>query len=95
MAGELGIDIDLGECEDVAALAGDVALFSESCGRFVVTTKEADAAAFAERLRGLPCRRVGRVTDEPRLRVRCGGRTLLDNDLTVLKQVYKVTLSDV
>jgi phosphoribosylformylglycinamidine synthase len=95
MAGELGMDLDLGECEDLTALAGDVAMFSESCGRFVVTTAETDASAFAERLRGLPCRRVGRVTEEPRLRVRCGSRSILDNELAALKASYKETLSDV
>jgi phosphoribosylformylglycinamidine (FGAM) synthase-like enzyme len=70
-------------------------MFSESCGRFVVTTAETDASAFAERLRGLPCRRVGRVTEEPRLRVRCGSRSILDNELAALKASYKETLSDV
>jgi len=95
MAGELGIDTDLGECEDLSVLERDVAMFSESCGRFVVTTAETDAAAFAERMRGLPCRRVGRVTEEPRLCVRCGGRTILDNDVAALKESYKEALSDV
>jgi phosphoribosylformylglycinamidine (FGAM) synthase-like enzyme len=43
MAGELGVDLDLSSCPDLVALPGDVALFSESNGRFVITAAAKDA----------------------------------------------------
>jgi phosphoribosylformylglycinamidine synthase len=73
----------------------DVALFSESCGRFVVTTSPADAKAFAALFNGLACWRVGLVTEEPRLRVKLGIRTLLDADVLSLKSAWKETLARV
>ncbi len=95
MAGELGIHLDLDECPDLRDLEPDHALFSESCGRFVVTVAPADAGALAERFSGLPCRRVGLVTAEPRLRLKLDLRTVLDLDVLVLKSAWKETLADV
>jgi phosphoribosylformylglycinamidine synthase len=95
MAGELGLDLNLDVCPDLAALAPDVALFSESCGRFVVTTSEAEADDLERRLGELPCRRIGRVTAETRLRVRLRGATAVDLDLSDMKAAFKGTLADV
>ncbi len=95
MAGELGLDLDLGACSDLAVLAPDVALFSESCGRFVVSTTPEEAGPFAERFHGLACRRLGHVATEPRVRVRLNGRTVLDADVLALKTAYRETLADV
>ncbi len=95
MAGELGITLELDACPDLVALPPDVALFSESCGRFVVTTSEDDAVAFGKLFRGLACRRVGRVTEDPRLRVTLGKRQVLDLDILALKAAWKETLADV
>ena len=95
MAGELGLDLDLDLCSDLAGLRPDVALFSESCGRFVVTVPPEDADSFAGRFPSLPCRRIGRVTAEPRIRVRLGGRSVLDTDVSALKSAYQETLADV
>jgi phosphoribosylformylglycinamidine synthase len=77
IAGDLGLDLDLSAAPDLEALPADDAIFSESCGRFVVTTAESDAASFEKRFRGLACRRVGRVTEEKRLVARLGGRSAL------------------
>ena len=49
MAGALGADFDLGAATAEGALDDDVALFSESNGRFVVTVAATRAAAFEER----------------------------------------------
>ncbi len=94
MAARLGLDLDLDACPDLAALAADVALFAESGGRFVVTTHPDDAEAFAAAFAGLPCRRVGRVTAEPRLRVALGGRVVLDLDVARMVAAFKETLAD-
>ena len=95
MAGELGMEIDLDACPDLEELPDDVALFSESCGRFVVTTSVDAADGFEQRFAGLACCRVGTVTTDGRVRVRSGKRTLLDNDIAALKAAYKETLADV
>lgn len=95
MAGELGLELDLGGCSDLASLPPDVALFSESGGRFLVTVAEADAAAFASRFEGLPCRRIGRVVAETKIRARLGARPILDLDVRALKAAWKRTLADV
>ena len=88
------MDLDLDRCPDLAALPGDVALFSESGGRLVVTTSEDDVADFSRRFTGLACRRIGTVTRAPRLVARLGGRTVLDADVQELKTAFKSTLSE-
>ncbi len=93
MAGELGLDLDVSS--DLAGLPPDVALFSESCGRFVVTTSPRDADSFAARFGDLPCRRIGTVTAEPRIRARLSGRRVLDVQVSLLKTAYQETLADV
>ncbi len=95
MAGEAGMDLDLGGAADLAALPGDVALFSESNGRFVVTTSPDHAGDLEELFGGLACRRVGTVTETARLVVRLGSRTVIDEDVDTLKRAFQETLSDV
>jgi len=95
MAAGLGLDLDLGSCPDVAALRPDTALFSESNGRFVVTTRPEDAERFEDLFDdGLACRRVGAVVDRPALRVRSGETTWLDLDVEKLKPAFKERLGD-
>jgi phosphoribosylformylglycinamidine synthase len=94
LAGGLGLDVDLAETPDVEALPDDVALFSESCGRLVVTTSPDRAEVFEARFEGLACRRIGRVVPETRLVVRMAGRAIVDSDLADLEAAYKETLAD-
>jgi phosphoribosylformylglycinamidine (FGAM) synthase-like enzyme len=94
MAGELGVSLDLSSCSDLCLLPADVALFSESCGRFLVTTSERDALAFAACFRGLACVPIGVVRAEPRIRAKLRGQTILDVDVLALKTSYKETLAD-
>jgi phosphoribosylformylglycinamidine synthase len=95
MAGALGAEIDLDGCSDLAALPLDVALFSESCGRFIVTTSEADASRFEPLFKGRPCRRVGKVTSKPKLIIRVRGRAAIDVPVDDLRARFKGTLADV
>jgi phosphoribosylformylglycinamidine synthase len=95
MAGELGLELDLDLCPDLGALPPDVALFSESNGRFVVTLAERHAASFEALFAGLACRRVGTVTAEPRLRLRLGGRLRVDISVGQMKSAFKGTLAHV
>jgi phosphoribosylformylglycinamidine synthase len=94
LAGEHGLDLDLGACDDLGALAPDVALFSESVGRFLVTVAAGDAERFERRFGGLPCRRVGEVTRQARLTVRGPGGTWLDLATHALRAAFRGTLAD-
>jgi len=95
MAGELGMELDLDAASDLAELPPDVALFSESNGRFVVTVAPHDAAAFAALFGGLPCRRVGTVTSAKSLRATLGGELRIDLDVAAMKAAYKEALAHV
>ena len=95
MAGELGLDVDLDAAPGIAGLPPDVALFSESNGRFIVTVAPDDAAAFAAQFPGLPCRRIGVVTKQPSLRIAVGGERRVELDVSGMKSAYKETLAHV
>jgi len=94
IAGGLGLDIDLAECDGLRDLPPDVALFSESNGRFLITVTAENVERAATVFEGLPYRRVGRVTAEARLRVRRGESIWLDVDAATLEAAYKETLAD-
>jgi phosphoribosylformylglycinamidine synthase len=94
MAGELGLELDLTEARRLAELPMDLFLFSESNGRFLVTTSAEEAESFERRFSRFPCLRVGVVTSRPRLGVAADGRTLIDLDLATLVSAFKETLSD-
>jgi phosphoribosylformylglycinamidine synthase len=94
LAGRLGLELDVTDVEDLGALDPDVALFSESPGRFLITVAETDVDRFAAHFAGLPCRRVGRVTSEARLSVRAGARVWLDVGVDALATAFKETLAD-
>jgi phosphoribosylformylglycinamidine synthase len=95
MAGEMGLELNLDLASDLAVLPPDVALFSESNGRFVVTVAPHDAAAFEARFRGLACRRLGTVTAGMSLRATLGGALRLDLPIASMKAAYKAGLADV
>ncbi|MGC9467659.1 MAG: phosphoribosylformylglycinamidine synthase subunit PurL [Anaerolineae bacterium] len=76
IAGRLGLTLSLDDLPRRADEAGSgaplddaAALFAESNTRFLVEIPETRTAAFEAALDGLPCARVGRVTQRQRLRV--------------------------
>jgi phosphoribosylformylglycinamidine synthase len=95
MAGELGLDLDLDKAPDLAALPPDIALFSESNGRFLVTVAPHDSAAFGALFDGLACHRIGTVTSARLLRATLGGELRIDLSIAAMKDAYKRTLADV
>jgi phosphoribosylformylglycinamidine synthase len=95
MAGELGMQVDLDLCPDLAALPPDVALFAESNGRFVVSIAAPHAAAFEALLAGQACRRIGAVTSAPYLRATLHGKLRVDLPVAALKAAYKEPLAHV
>ena len=94
MASGLGLELDLGACRDLAALPPDVALFSESNGRFIATVGAEDRERFEALLEDLPCSRVGRVVSDRRLTVRRGDRAVAEATLDQLRQSFLGGLAD-
>ncbi len=90
LAGDLGMEIELGNvaCEGVDR--DDFLLFSESAGRFVVTVRPQDAEAFEKAMAGTVCARVGRVTEERRLVVRgLSGKVVIDCALNDMWEAWR------
>ncbi len=94
MAARLGAELDLDGCAGMDGLDEDIALFAESNGRFLVTVAPADADAFEACFAELPCRRVGRVTEVPRLVIVRNRATLLELSVDVLHQRFRAGLAD-
>jgi phosphoribosylformylglycinamidine synthase subunit PurSL len=89
-AGGLGMRLDLSRVPaGGAALRYDQVLFSESCGRFLVTVSPTGRQAFESLFVGLPCACVGEVTADPRLLVVSEpGETLLDESIHALRDSW-------
>jgi phosphoribosylformylglycinamidine synthase len=90
MGGELGLDADLAP---LGALAADALLFGESTGVLVAEVAEADRARFLALFADLPCAEIGRVTAQPQLRLRSGGKVLAEADVASMKRAWKGTFS--
>jgi phosphoribosylformylglycinamidine synthase len=93
-AGELGMVLDLARVPVAAeGVRDDQILFSESCGRFLVTIDPGRRDDFEALFAGLTCAQVGHVTAEPHLVIRGrSGSTLLDEDLFALKASWQRSL---
>jgi phosphoribosylformylglycinamidine synthase len=96
IGGDLGAEIDISRLACDGALDDDAKLFSESNSRFIVTCEPDKEIAFEALFRDLPHARIGRVTEEKRLRITGeGGRRLVDMDLDALRRAFKETLHGV
>lgn len=95
MGGALGAAVDLDAVPAPAGLGLDALLFAESHSRFVVTCDPARAADLEAGFRGLPCARVGVVTDAPALSIRRRGKLVIESGLDALRKAFKGTLADV
>ena len=90
MGGRLGMDLDLCRVPVETPLRHDRLLFSESCGRFLVTVPPERRDDFQALLKGLEHALVGKVTESPRLVIRGGGGTVLvDESVFDLRDSWK------
>jgi phosphoribosylformylglycinamidine synthase len=94
LAGRLGARLEILAENQGQALPADTFLFSESNGRFIVTTAAAQADAFESALAGLPCQRVGVVTSESELVVDHQGSEVIRIEIDELSQSFKKGLAD-
>jgi phosphoribosylformylglycinamidine synthase len=92
-AGGLGMSVDLREAPHPGVDRDDVLLFSETPGRLVVTVPAPAARAF-EIVMGGAARRIGYVSDDPRLIVTgLAGEVVVDADVFALKAAWKRPLA--
>jgi len=85
----LGMRIDLSRIPAEGDLREDRLLFSESCGRFLVTVPPSEKGRMEELFEGLACALVGEVLEEPLLLIcGAGGRTLVNEDVARLKEAW-------
>ncbi|MGC8804490.1 MAG: phosphoribosylformylglycinamidine synthase subunit PurL [Candidatus Ratteibacteria bacterium] len=61
-------------------------LFSESQGRFVVEVDESCVEKFEKLFKGLPCKQIGRVIPDFRLKINYRDKTILDVDGELMRQ---------
>lgn len=98
MAGECGMEMDLAllpRAEDSSGLRDDVLLFSESCGRFIVTVAPEHEAAFAALFDGLAAACVGVVAQSDTLVIKGqAGASIVNSPIATLKESWKQPFGD-
>jgi len=88
-AGNCGLEVELEAPEDADAVA---ALFAEELGLVLeVAGRDAEAALATFRRAEVPCREIGRASHDPRVRIRVGGRTVLEDDVRDLRDLWEAT----
>ena len=95
IAGGLGLELHL---EDMPVSAPELPagtrLFAESPTRFLIEVAEANAPAFEAVVRRVPSARVGRVLEEPRVRVLNARRTVIERGVDVVRSLWQTPLSE-
>jgi phosphoribosylformylglycinamidine synthase len=90
MAGELGMAVSLEQLPGINGLEVTQALYSESCGRFIVTVALENRARFEACFSGLAASAIGILTSSPLFEVKdLRGETLIREDVATLKHIWK------
>lgn len=89
LAGDLGLTLDLDACPGGAGLGDDVALFSESNGRFLVTIAPERAPELESLFDGLAFRQVGKVIADPHLEISRGEISVLEVGIEELRASFQ------
>lgn len=96
-AGEIGAEIDLRLVPTEENLSTDTLLFSESCGRFLVTVSKGYREEFEKIMEGHPCARVGETIyprNTPLLRILdTAGNVVISEHVQHLKESWKKPFS--
>jgi phosphoribosylformylglycinamidine synthase len=90
MAGELGMEINLTSIPRASGLTVSQTLYSESCGRFIITVPPGKKEMFEELFAGKKMAQMGIVSESPRFCVRDGrGEAIIEEDTSTLKNSWK------
>ncbi len=92
-SGGLGARLTLADLTLDGVDRDDVALFSETPCRFVVSVPQEKQRAFEQAMEGFPVALVGEVTEDPRLTVTgLDGQVVVDADIWELKKAWQKPL---
>lgn len=95
MAGELGMEISLAHIPAANGLTTGRILYSESCGRFVITLSPEKKERFEEIFSGMKKGLIGSVTEKQCLSVKdSNGQAIIDEDINKLKESWKKPFGD-
>jgi phosphoribosylformylglycinamidine synthase subunit PurSL len=88
-AGGFGAEIECSSIPQAGVFRDDYLLFSESQSRFILTVREQDLDAVTRLFRNVPYGIAGKVTEEPRLRIRGSYEAIVvDIDIGRLKDAW-------
>ncbi len=88
MGGGMGMEINLRDLPVIDVKRSDIKLFSESCGRFILTVDPAKQSEIKKMFAGLPIACVGQVTNRSTFALQDGHRKLVQLDITDLKSAW-------
>lgn len=92
-SGGLGARVSLAALPSKGVNRDDVALFSETPCRFLVSVRPEKQAEFEKAMAGFPYARVGEVTSEPRLKIEgLQNNIVVDSDIQELKKRWQEPL---
>jgi len=91
-AGELGVAIDITSMRQASFIDREVALFSESNSRLLCEIPSTKSHTFELAMQGLPCFKLGIVTDQDRVTIQCDGDTLIDRPWSQLRETWLAPL---
>jgi phosphoribosylformylglycinamidine synthase subunit PurSL len=91
-AGELGVEVDISELRRTSFVETPVALFSESNSRLLVEVPAHQTAAFESLMRDVPTLRIGSVSQNSNVTIRCDGTNCVDVSWTVLRDAWRSPL---
>ena len=95
MGGELGMDIDLDRIPASPGLTAAQILYSETCGRFIVTVSPQNRERFEEMFHSMDLGQVGMVTDSRQLTITHGkAETIIRKNIQDLKKAWKKPFGD-
>jgi phosphoribosylformylglycinamidine synthase len=95
MAGELGLQAHLDRISREGVDRNDIALFSESAGRFIVTVDPENRRRFEALFNDCACACIGQITSDPVVTISgIDDRPLLSLPVTELKEAWKRPFGD-
>ncbi len=90
MGAELGMDISLNNIPAVSGLGAAQMLYSESCGRFIITVAPDKRERFEEIFRGMKIGQAGIVTEATHFMIKGErGKPIIEEDVMRLKSCWK------
>ncbi|MEW6187391.1 MAG: phosphoribosylformylglycinamidine synthase subunit PurS [Thermodesulfobacteriota bacterium] len=88
LAGDLGLEADLAKVPSDGLLRPDKLLFSESCGRILLSIDPRKKKAFEKEMAGCRLEYVGKVRKDQNLIIKNKGQTLIKSRLKSLREAF-------